>query len=492
MLSIDITDSEVRIVRIKAQGRRLRVNNAVSREISQGIVENGNIVDMFLLAGEITEILTAEKLPFEQTVICINAGGILYKELVLPKPRQINPVHLEEMISNEMGLNDSYNVTYSIVEEVPDEETGLPQLKIIATATPQRIVDSYIALAKHVGLPLFRMVVSSEIVSRLINKRPPDDNQSPLLLLQVDKNFININIYVNNNLVSSRYVQVNPDDYEASADPINLCIFDNIFRLIHFFGSAPGTEPIKHISYFGQVDDPKALESTLSQFNIPVSELGRPFELSQFKGFQFTRYVNCVAACYKIDKIKNDVDLLDSKEMRTTRQSMSFLAFAALVTLVLCFVVGGVTFFTNVLVDGEEATLNSAKSELEIMNHDDRVGRVALMKSAISNFERYVESVNHAKAVVDFQYNMTPDILSKLQEVMFRGMSIVGDVTVSEQTVMVSFNCAEEETPLNYVERLYEQGYFENIDYKGYQRTEEGYFAFTLSMNLKRGNIFET
>ncbi|MDR1754677.1 MAG: hypothetical protein LBR74_07220 [Eubacterium sp.] len=492
MLSIDITDSEVRIIRVALQGEKIRILKALTRDITPGVIENGQINDLFMLAGEITELLVSEKIPFEKAVLCINAGGILYKEIYLPKPRTIIPMQMEDMIMNEMGLSDTYNISYSIVDELYEVETGR-QLKVIATACPQKIVDSYILLAKQIGLPLYRMVVGSNIVSLLIAKRPRDDNQSPFLLLQVDKKFININIYVDNNLVSSRYVQVDLEDYGArTADPINLCIFDNIFRLIHFFGTAPGTESIKHIGYFGHIENVDALESTLAQFNLPFSELGRPFELSAaFSGFPFTRFVNCVAACYKLNKIENDVDLLDSKEVRLRRKNSAFLFFAGASALIFAFIVIGLTIYTDTLVKNKNNELLAVQQQYEMLGHEELVAKINAMKAALSVFDAYVQKVNYSKAIVDFQYKMTPDILRKIKDAMFSGMVIEGDVMVEDEDVTATFICPDNSMPSAYVDALREQGYFESIDYKGYSTTEQGDFTFKLYMKIKGGNIFE-
>ena len=57
MLSIDITDRQIKLVRGVHSGSKIRVQDADMRELSLGMVSNGYITDVPMVAAEINDII---------------------------------------------------------------------------------------------------------------------------------------------------------------------------------------------------------------------------------------------------------------------------------------------------------------------------------------------------------------------------------------------------------------------------------------------------
>ena len=57
MLSIDITDRQIKLVRGSAQGSKIKIDEVDFREIEKGLVSNGYIADVPLVAAEIIDII---------------------------------------------------------------------------------------------------------------------------------------------------------------------------------------------------------------------------------------------------------------------------------------------------------------------------------------------------------------------------------------------------------------------------------------------------
>jgi type IV pilus assembly protein PilM len=133
-------------------------------------IENGSILDMHMVAGEITDILVTERISNRETIICINSGMILYREIEIPKPKAgTETLVVETIIQNEMQLGNEYNITYSISGEVATEEGS--KLKVVAAACPQKIIDIYLELARQVGLKARLVMVSNTCITRLVRIR---------------------------------------------------------------------------------------------------------------------------------------------------------------------------------------------------------------------------------------------------------------------------------------------------------------------------------
>ena len=238
MLSIDITDKQIRLVRGALNGNKIRVLEVETRDLTAGSISNGYVTDIPMVAGEITDIIATKNIKEKDAIVCINSGSILYKDLTVPKPKKIsNSAAIESMILTTMGITKEYNISYSIIGEDKDENEQ-PVLKILATAVPQRMVDGYIRLFTQLGIKLQQINVSNNCITRLILNTPKLEASMPLMLVQIDNDFININLYEDNQLSLSRYVRVDPYDYNNDEDYVNQAVYDNIFRTLQLFRDA--------------------------------------------------------------------------------------------------------------------------------------------------------------------------------------------------------------------------------------------------------------
>ena len=235
MLSIDITDRQIKLVRGSAQGNKIKIDEVDFREIEKGLVSNGYIADVPLVAAEIIDMINTRAIKEKDTIVSISSSSILYKELMLPKPRKLsNTAAIEAMIGSNMGISGDYNISYTIVGETVDENKN-PLIKVLATACPQRLVGGYVKLFTHMGLALKAVNISNNAISRLIQNTPKMSGYMPLLLVQIDKEFLNINLYEDNVLSFSRYFKIDPADYNNAEDSVNQAIYDNLFRMFQFF-----------------------------------------------------------------------------------------------------------------------------------------------------------------------------------------------------------------------------------------------------------------
>lgn len=62
MLSIDITDRQIKLVRGAAQGAKIKIDEVDFREIEKGLVSNGYIADVPLVAAEIIDMINTRSI----------------------------------------------------------------------------------------------------------------------------------------------------------------------------------------------------------------------------------------------------------------------------------------------------------------------------------------------------------------------------------------------------------------------------------------------
>jgi type IV pilus assembly protein PilM len=495
MISIDITDTQIKLIEAALVGGKVSVKKAAKRDLSPGCIENGSIIDMHLVAGEITDILVTEKISNRETIICVNSGMILYREIEIPKPKAgTETLVIETMVQNEMQLGNEYNVTYSISGEVATEEG--PKLKVVAAACPQRIIDIYLELARQVGLKAKLVVVSNTCITRLVRSSDTYKKISPFLLLQIDRNFININLYDRGRVVFSRQTKIEASDYEAGSDYINLAIFDNLFRTMHLLEQHELSGQIKDCYYFGDVKNPEALAATMKQLDLKARELEFPADLVRSKrNFEFLEYANVLGSLLKVDVKTENINLLDTRSKRIKSSNMRF-GLVALTAAGVCLAAVLVTWLIiTLIVNGKENTLAQKTREFELLRYDEMNSYVNEIRTAINNMDRYSNAVDNAASLFDFQPKMSRQIAEKLTEEFLDGMEIIGSFNVSGYNLSVMFFTPDDTHPAAYTEALIESGYFEDIKIYGYSAREhdgrDG-FSFQIAMRIKGGNIFES
>ena len=508
MLSIDITDRQIKLVRGSAQGSKIKIDEVDFREIEKGLVSNGYIADVPLVAAEIIDIINTRAIKEKDTIVSISSSSILYKELMLPKPKKIsNTAAIEAMIGSNMGISNDYNISYTIVGETVDENKN-PLIKVLATACPQRLVDGYVKLFTHMGLSLKAVNISNNAISRLIQNTPKMSGYMPLLLVQIDKEFLNINLYEDNVLSFSRYFKIDPADYNNAEDYVNQAIYDNLFRMFQFFQSRKDMKPIKEMMFYGEIGDFIALTNTVSGFSVPCHILSAPTTIASRADFEFTVYANAIGALYKVNKELEHINLLDTTAAKESKGLNTFFIGLAAAAAISVLAVIGTNVVIGVINDGIKSEIKKTQAAIDAKQPELKV--LLQKEGVLENFKSYKDSIANAELIYNYMPVGTTDVYKMLREPFtakqdgidnvtkddvrknLSGMKLIDSVQISDYSVTASFSCTNQAQPSQYVRALIDQGYFENITYSGYEVTtgedKKETITFDLNMLLKAGN----
>ena len=82
MLSLDFTDHHIKIVRGSLMGSKIRVIQVETLTLPTGLVENGFIVDVPMLAGELLDFFTTNDIKEKDMIAEIGSSLILNKEQI--------------------------------------------------------------------------------------------------------------------------------------------------------------------------------------------------------------------------------------------------------------------------------------------------------------------------------------------------------------------------------------------------------------------------
>lgn len=510
MLSIDITDRQIKLVRGSAQGNKIKIDEVDFREIENGLVSNGYIADVPLVAAEIIDMLNTRAIKEKDTIVSISSSSILYKELMLPKPRKLsNTAAIEAMIGSNMGISGDYNISYTIVGETVDENKN-PLIKVLATACPQRLVGGYVKLFTHMGLALKAVNISNNAISRLIQNTPKMSGYMPLLLVQIDKEFLNINLYEDNVLSFSRYFKIDPADYNNAEDYVNQAIYDNLFRMFQFFQSRKDMKPIKEMMFYGEIGDFIALTNTVSGFSVPCHILSAPTTIASRADFEFTVYANAIGALYKVNKELEHINLLDTTAAKESKGLNTFFIGLGAAALISVLAVVGANVVVDVINNSIKSEITKVQAQINDTALQARLTTLQQKEGVLANFQSYKDSIANAELMYNYMPKGTTAVYKMLREPFtekqdgiesvtkedirknLSGMKLIDSVDISGYSVTATYSCKNQAQPSQYVRALIDQGYFENITYTGYtvEKGEDNKetVEFSLTMLLKAGN----
>ncbi len=522
MLSIDITDRQIKLVIGTHSGNKIRVQDADTRELTLGMVSNGYITDVPMVAAELNDIIKTKGIKEKDAIVSITSSSIVYKELLLPKPKSLkNTIAIEAMIQSNMGVNNEYNISYTIAGEVEDEEKN-KMIKVIAAACPQRLVDGYVRLFSHIGLALRAVNISNNSVTRLIVNTPKMADRMPMLLIQIDKNFLNMNLYEDNQIVFSRFFNIDPADYDNAPDYVTRAVYDNLFRMIQFIKSRKGAKPLKEIMFYGDIQNFIELSNAISSFNVPAYVLATPSTVITMTEIDFTKYANAIGAIYRRNKDLEHINLLEASSAKESKGMSGYLIALAGCCIGAAALVLGVGAVFDIYNGSIRNQIQSIQDQIDDPTLQKDISIVNNRKSMLDGFKSYNANMDQTTMLYNYQPKPTSYVFDKAMEPLDhilendQELNIV-DFTVSGYDVSIDFIglCKGDPTgiPSEYTKYIcenvkdqYGDPYFVNVLYTGFTKENlsdnikytylqsEGktvydtIFTFSVTMNIQVGS----
>ena len=83
MLSFDITDRNIRIIKGTESGNKIRISSAATLELDEDIIVNGYVQDIPRVATLINSVLATNKMADKEAIVSISSNLTIFKELQL-------------------------------------------------------------------------------------------------------------------------------------------------------------------------------------------------------------------------------------------------------------------------------------------------------------------------------------------------------------------------------------------------------------------------
>lgn len=317
MLSFDITDRSIRIIKGTESNGKIRVVNAAEIELDEALIVNGYVNDPNRVAAKISQSFKESGIADKEAIISISSNQTVFKELMIPpNPKEaefLKSVRLE--LQNQINIDDSYSVGYTIIGEPVEDMNHEKKQKVLATACPRDVIDKYRSIFRMLSITLKSVMVGCNAITKILLADAKNKAKMPLLAVQIDANFISLNLYEESQLSFSRFASIDPEDYENPDDYIYEAVNENISRMLQF-ARIRGSEDIYNVVFYGEIDKTpdlyKRLEDTLRRDEITASKLVAPPQIHGNQNLKFSIYANAIGAMFKRDKLTEYINLLET------------------------------------------------------------------------------------------------------------------------------------------------------------------------------------
>lgn len=480
MLSIAFSDREIRLVRGKVSGGKLRVKACAVERLEKGIIANGFVSDVAYVAGLLKKMLVRTKTRDREVIASISSNLIVFKELHLPQAKR---EHFVAMVNNEMAgtlSGEEYTVTFTVSGDVTANDVVLK--RVAACACPRRLVDTYRQLFTAAGLRLKALDVSSSSISHLLLANRQYVQPTPLMLVQIDDDYINLSIFNNGHQSFVKYTKIDEEDYDGSEDYRVAAVADSVFRMLQFYRRFS----LRQVVLLGSYGDAAPIQRALESMEITVEEPSLPLEGLVLTNSEAVPYAVALGGLLSAPRKGSHVDLLEAQHIRDRKRIDPFYWILGTAAVVSCAIIGGAYYSLTM----SSTLLDTRIADAEVLLTDPaRNAVVAEVNQSIAEARRlrdYQAQAEQISAALEAKPAFRSDVIRELEAVA------AGEVTVlemqqSRETVTVLLEATNQQAPSAYAQRLIDRWMFDAVSYTGYFTDDSGSSTFTLTLILKSG-----
>lgn len=473
MLSFDFSDRQINIVKGDNTANKIRIDNSTSVMVPEHMIVNGEVIQLSGLSELLLTQLRSEQMMDRDAIVTFSSSNIVFKELIVPKAKGAEFLQMvQNHMSQEMGISNEYSISYTVVGEAGEDNPGA--VKVLATACPSSIVEGFRKLFAVMNINLRSVNIGCNSIARIVLADKSNADKMPLLVCQLDNNFLGLTLFENGQMAFARYVPISPDEYDAD-DYVLEALNENIFRMEQF-NKARGGSGLANVILYGFIDDYMKIVDALDGLDIKASVLGTPAQITGYENFEFTVFANAIGALYRRNKQTERINLLEvdrttSKEASSGISSM--LTTAGILAAASAILIAAVYGFISLRASGidketEKVEAENAKLEAQVKANEVLHNRLEM----INTYKNYVKTV---QLDIDTLPQLTKDKFDKIQEVIDKHEATYTDIafdlnngayTISPVTVK------EKEEVKKLVDDLKAIDFVANVDYYDYRVVE--------------------
>lgn len=415
MLSFDISDRQINIVKGVNMSNKIRIESSLAVQIPEDMILNGEVINLSGLADLLLKSIKAEGMMDKDAIVTFSSSNIVFKEIVVPKAKGNEFLSMvQNHMSQEMGITDEYSISYTVVGEAGADNAG--SVKVLATACPSTVVEGFRKLFAIMGINLKSVNIGCNSISRIVLADKSNLEKMPLLVCQIDPNFLGLTLFENGQMAFARYVPISPEDYDSD-DYVLEALNENIFRMEQF-NKARGGPGLSNVILYGIIEDYMKIVDALDGLDIKASVLGVPVQITGYENFEFTVFANAIGALYKRNKATERINLLevDSSTGKGGSGLSSMLVTAGILVGASVAVMAAVMLFLNMKESSIRKEIDSLNTQISECNKIIAKNNVIRQRKAI--IDAYATYAKNAKDSLESLPVLNMDKFEKLDKVI--------------------------------------------------------------------------
>lgn len=294
ILSITLGTTSAKLAEIVKAGKKIQVYSAYDIPISEGLCDDGFILDVDSLAEEIKFYISKYKIKTKKIAFSIASKRIASKEVIIPYVKEKQIKGLVEMNAADyfpVGNIEDYAISYSIIETVKTAENMQYRLNVIAT--PGDLLEGYTQLAKAMKCSLEIVDYAGNAILQVLKTQAHSGEVNAILQLGYENTVINImngNVQIMqrsvgtglNALIATVAESVGLDEEDAAAflednDISRICsaypdvkyicdsLISSIGRIFDFYNGKSADHPITGVMFIGDATFVNGIGDILSE-----------------------------------------------------------------------------------------------------------------------------------------------------------------------------------------------------------------------------------
>ncbi len=499
MLSFDISDKQINIVKGDNAGNRIKIDKSFTLDIpdDEDYILNGEVINLTGLAEYILTNLKSENMMDKDAVVTFSSSNVVFKELIVPNAKgEAFLTMVQNTMSHEMGITDDYSISYTKVGAAGEDNPGA--VKVLATACPSSLVDSYRKLFTILNIQLKSVNIGCNSIARIVLADKSNLDKMPLLVCQLDKNFLGLTLFENGQMAFARYVPISEEDY-GSEDYILEALNENIFKMEQF-NKARGGSGLSNVILYGVIDDYIKVVDALDGLVAQVSVLSVPSQISGFENFEFTVFANAIGALYRRNKDTERINLLEVDQMqgKGSGGGISSLAVTAGIIAVASIVaIAAITIVIKLRTSSLEKDIEEDEKQIAELNQ--KLANNDILKIQLQAMKTFDEAVVEERAVLTSWPKFDNDLKKKIDKAFekvknaeYTGMEYnldSGTVVVSKVTVKDQKDATDLIRALKDIKDDTKEGgkFLTNVSFEGFEKDEDDKYSLgdlELTINL--------
>ena len=436
MLSFDFSDRQINVVKGDNTGSRIKIEKSLTIDVPEDMILNGEVINLSGLNEIISAQLKNEMMNDKEAIVTFSSSNIVFKELIVPKGKGAEFLTMvQNQMAQEMGLSDDYSISYSIVGEAGADNPGA--VKVLATACPSSIVDSFRKLFGVLGISLKSVNIGCNSISRIVLADKSNLDKMPLLVCQLDENFLGLTLFENGQMAFARYVPISPDDYE-SEDYLMEALNENIFRMEQF-NKARGGTGLENVILYGRIDDYIKIVDALDGLDIKASVLSVPTQITGYENVEFTVFANAIGALYRRDKQTERINLLEVDQMQGKTGSGISQTFITgmIIAAASVVLIAIVTIFVNISRGSVEDDID--KTNQEIAEADKIIAEQKVLHDKLTLIQQWNMLADAAKTNMATTPFINQDKFDEIKKIMDEHKATYKGIAYDSATGSITF-----------------------------------------------------